>query len=42
MLMYKSINIHQRTKTYIIKVALWGLYKSINIHQRTKTKRVQY
>ena len=36
---YKSINIHQRTKTNH-KAELRDLkYKSINIHQRTKTAR---
>ena len=35
--MYKSINIHQRTKTYLFCECKSDLYKSINIHQRTKT-----
>ena len=38
---YKSINIHQRTKTFPVCSPSSFLYKSINIHQRTKTEKVR-
>ena len=36
---YKSINIHQRTKTAKAALKTAWEYKSINIHQRTKTAK---